>query len=124
MLASSGGADPAEMQRLQNELKQRDDELAPLRTAGTGAPAIPEQPKATGLEGMDTTYDPRAGTLTVNLSSDVLFDSGKATLKESARATLDKIVGALNKEYTGKAIRVEGHTDSDPITRTEGHVGR
>ncbi len=119
VLASTSGIDPAELARLQNELKQRDDELARLRAAGPSVPAITDQPKAGGLEGLDTTYDPRAGTVTVNLSSDVLFDSGKATLKESARATLDKVVSALNKEYTGKPLRVEGHTDSDPITRTK-----
>ena len=120
VLASTSGIDPAELARLQNELKQRDDELAKLRAGGGAvAPVVADQPKAGGLEGLDTTYDAKAGTVTVNLSSDVLFDSGKATLKESARVTLDKIVGALNKEYAGKPLRVEGHTDSDPITRTK-----
>jgi outer membrane protein OmpA-like peptidoglycan-associated protein len=57
--------------------------------------------------------------MTVNLPGDVLFDSGKATLKESAKATLNKVANALKRDYAGKPVRVEGHTDSDPIVKTK-----
>ena len=57
--------------------------------------------------------------MTVNLPGDVLFSSGQDELKGSAKATLDKIASALKKDYAGKSIRVEGHSDTDPISKTK-----
>jgi flagellar motor protein MotB len=73
-------------------------------------PATPPQ-----IEGTETTSDPAAGTVTVRVPGDVLFDPGQATIRTGAKATLDKVAAALKKEYPGKQIRVEGHTDADPI---------
>lgn len=93
------------------------------------APAAPETPAAPtpagdrvaaqapppDIEGAETESDPVSGDVTVNISSDVLFDSGKATLRTAAKKTLDQVAEALNGQYAGKSLRVEGHTDSDPI---------
>jgi chemotaxis protein MotB len=46
---------------------------------------------------------------------DILFDSGKATLKQAAQAKLDTIVADIRSRYPGRQIWVIGHTDSDPI---------
>jgi flagellar motor protein MotB len=73
-----------------------------------------------GLEGIEVVRDDRAGTVTVRVPGDVLFDAGKATLKDSSRSTLNKIASALKKDYSGKRVFVVGHTDSDPITKTKG----
>jgi chemotaxis protein MotB len=56
----------------------------------------------------------------VNVPGDVLFDAGRATLKDSSKSTLNKIAGAIKKDYAGKHVFVDGHTDSDPITKTKG----
>lgn len=101
--------DPA---RLQTELAARDAKIKDLEEKLKAG-------QAPGLEGLDTTYDPKAGTLTVNLQGDILFDSGFAVLKPSAIASLKQIVAALQKEYVGKNVRVEGHTDTDPINHTK-----
>ena len=55
------------------------------------------------------------GKLTVNLVDRILFDSGKAEIKEDGRKVLDKVGGILNT-VTDKNIRIEGHTDNKPIT--------
>jgi flagellar motor protein MotB len=60
-----------------------------------------------------------AGQTTVNFIGDALFDPGKATLKESAKTSLTKVAAALKKEYNGKPIKVQGHTDSDPIRHSK-----
>jgi outer membrane protein OmpA-like peptidoglycan-associated protein len=49
--------------------------------------------------------------LIVNLS-DVLFDTGKATLKPGAREKLSKLAGILSAYPGGYQIEIEGHTDS------------
>lgn len=80
-------------------------------TPGPSAPAAPPPQ----IEGAETTADPAAGTVTVNIQGDVLFDAGKAELRTASKKTLDQVAAALNGQYKGKPVRVEGHSDSDPI---------
>lgn len=42
---------------------------------------------------------------------DVLFDTGQATLKSGAYATLDRLATAL-RESSGRKVLIEGHTDN------------
>lgn len=42
---------------------------------------------------------------------DVLFDTGKSTLKPGAYTTIDRLATAL-KEVTTRSVMIEGHTDS------------
>ncbi len=76
---------------------------------------------STGFEGIDGVGSSRGpgGDVIVDIVGDVLFDSGKVTLKSSAKTTLDRVAGVINSSYTGKTIRVEGHTDSDPIKKSQ-----
>ncbi|MZQ75130.1 MAG: OmpA family protein [Peptoclostridium sp.] len=54
--------------------------------------------------------------LILRFNENVLFDSGKADLKPQAMATLSYICSLLNaSDFSGKKIRVEGHTDNVPI---------
>ncbi len=55
------------------------------------------------------------GKLTVNLVDRILFDSGKAEIKDDGRKVLDKVGGVLTS-VADKNIRIEGHTDNKPIT--------
>jgi chemotaxis protein MotB len=76
--------------------------------------------EATGFgEGYDVAFDPTAGTITVTLPNTILFDSGKASLKSATNAELDHILSVLKSKYAGKKIDVVGHTDSDPIKKSE-----
>lgn len=78
--------------------------------------AIVEQIRAyvaqAGLEGKITTSITPRG-LVINLSDNILFDTGQADLKPDARAILDKLAGILLK--IPNPVRVEGHTDNVPI---------
>jgi chemotaxis protein MotB len=108
--------DPNELATMQQELAARDQKIAELEASLRQ----PSQGSDPGISGIETSYDPAAGTMTVNLPGDVLFDSGKATLKQSSKSTLDKIVQALKSDYAGKQVYVDGHTDKDPINKTKG----
>lgn len=61
----------------------------------------------------DTSASPTVvgNTLAYPISSDILFDIGSATLKPNP--ILDKVANAVIKE--GAFLRIEGHTDSQPI---------
>lgn len=96
--------------------------VAPAPAPQQPAPQPPPAPevRATDLGSeVDVERNPAEGTVTLNLSSDIFFDAGAATIKPSARTSLNKVAAALKSDYAGKDVRVEGHTDSDPIRRSK-----
>jgi flagellar motor protein MotB len=53
----------------------------------------------------------------ITVSSDITFQPGKATLTKNAETMLAKVAQAIqNQEFD--SIRIEGHTDSDPIKKS------
>jgi flagellar motor protein MotB len=105
--------DQAQLAALQQQVAERDAKLnelqSQLRQPATGAT------NEAALSGIETHYDKAAGKMTVNLPGDVLFLPGDATVRDNARSTLDKVALSLKKDYAGKHVRIDGHTDSDPI---------
>jgi len=57
------------------------------------------------------------GKLTVNMVDSILFDSGKAEVKKGGLEVLGKVISIL-KDVKDKSIRIEGHTDNVPISRS------
>ena len=70
-------------------------------------------------EGYDVAFDPSKGTVTVTLPNAILFDSGKAVLKQTTSVELDHIHSVLRDKYAGKQVDVVGHTDKDPIKKSK-----
>ncbi|MBC8105567.1 MAG: OmpA family protein [Anaerolineae bacterium] len=111
--------DPSQMATMQQELTARDQKIAELQAQlANPAPNTPAE-ESNLLKGIEVTRDDRAGTMTVNLPGDVLFSSGSAELKSSAKGTLDKITSAIKRDYPGKRVIVQGYTDTDPISKTK-----
>ncbi len=74
---------------------------------------------ATGFgPGYDVAFDANAGTITVTLNNSILFDAGKASLKRATISELDHIYSVIKSKYSGRQIDVVGHTDSDPISKS------
>lgn len=59
------------------------------------------------------------GDVVLTIAGDVLFDSGRVTLKAEGRRELDRIARLILSQYSNNTIRVEGHTDSDPIRKSQ-----
>ena len=57
--------------------------------------------------------------LSIGIDDSVTFDSGSTALKGSAHSLLKKVADVLARDYPDRRIYVEGHTDTDPITRTK-----
>ncbi|MDK2917395.1 MAG: chemotaxis protein MotB [Candidatus Petromonas sp.] len=58
--------------------------------------------------------------LLLRFKENVLFDSGKAILKNHSKTTLVFLSDLLKKEeFIERHIRIEGHTDSDPINNAK-----
>jgi flagellar motor protein MotB len=99
----------AELARLQAE---RD---AAARNVAVAPPAA-----NAGFGGIaDTEVIRGRGTITVRVPGDVLFASGSADLREASRRTLQQIAAVIRRDYPANQVRIEGHTDSDPIRRTK-----
>jgi chemotaxis protein MotB len=105
--------DATQLQALQNEIAQRETRIKDLEGQLQKSPAgVTSDPE---LKGIEATYDRKKGELTVNVPASILFEPGSVTLKPAAQATLSQIVRAIKRDYANKFIRVEGHTDTDPI---------
>lgn len=118
-MKSRSAPDATQMATMQQELTARDQKIAELQAQlANPAPNAPAE-DSNLLKGIEVTRDDRAGTMTVNLPGDVLFSSGSAELKSSAKSTLDKVTAAIKRDYAGKRVIVQGYTDTDPISKTK-----
>ncbi len=116
--------DLAELRAANADLERRErtarDELDLLRR---GDPAKPDA--ATGdlakvqedLAGLDVRYV--HGRLSIGIESTVTFGSGSVELKPGAGAVLKRVAEVLKRDFAGRRIYVEGHTDNDPINKTK-----
>jgi len=83
--------------------------------AGSAPPAVVES----GFEGISGVSATRVGNeVHVAIEGDVLFDSGRTSLKETSRRSLDRVAAVIREKYGGREIRVIGFTDTDPIKRS------
>ena len=98
-------------------LAERDRMIADLQ-AKLNAPDVATGNPLEGMAGVTVGMTAR-GDLSLSVQGDVLFPSGSTKINKGAEATLARIADILKKDYGGKAIRVEGHTDTDPIVKTK-----
>ena len=61
----------------------------------------------------------RGNDTVIDVPSDVFFASGSSTLNRDGDKAMSSIVDYIKKNHPGGMIRVEGHSDSDPIRRTK-----
>lgn len=111
----------AEVTRLTGELEAahvaRPPAPVPVGPVAAG-PAKPAAP-SNGFENIkDVETIQTAKTITLRIPGDVLFDSGKITLRSAALKSLDEIAAVIKKQYSTKTVRVEGYADVDPIKRS------
>jgi chemotaxis protein MotB len=112
----------ADLQQQNDSLKAQNQaleaDLAQAKAAKPGAaPVRPARAKPEFGEGVETAIVGQE--LTVTLPETILFESGKANLKVASKRVLEKIVAVLNKDYPSDKIRVEGHTDNVPISKSK-----
>jgi chemotaxis protein MotB len=109
-LRSRLAAATSERDQWRNRAAALEQENANLRRQLAEQPPVEKGPAGWEYSG------PYAWT---SLSTDFLFDSGKATLKPGAQAKLQQVVTELNQSFPDKMIWVLGHTDTDPIKVTK-----
>ena len=100
-----------EIARLNEEL----DDVMRSRQELAGAMAEMEKGLKDQLAAGDMSLAMDERGLIVTVQDNVLFDSGKAEIKDSARRSLDTVADILDKKAAGHMIHIEGHTDNEPI---------
>jgi chemotaxis protein MotB len=105
---------------LENELRNKDKEIASLRTAESEVDDLNKANRALSQELRDQikkgniTIARLRDRLTVSVLQEVLFESGKAEVDADGKKVLDSVAGIL-KALDHRLIMVEGHTDDVPI---------
>ena len=93
------------------KIKSLEDELAELRD--TKSLLEERLSKEIGEKQIKVRMEDKG--LVITFLAEVLFDSGKAKLREESFEIIDKVVRVLNEEVPGLNIGIEGHTDNVPI---------
>lgn len=98
----------------QAELTSKDQEVAALqqqlRDAMDKKPIAAQAPEGWEIKG---------GVAMISIPDELLFDSGKVTIKKDAQATLNKIAEQIKSNFAGKEVLVVGHTDAEKITKSK-----
>jgi chemotaxis protein MotB len=119
MVKAEGDADSSKARA--EALEARLELLRDRESAGTagGGEKIDADLLRRSFEGTGVTVNEREdGGATLVLASDITFHPGHADLSTKAQDTLGRVVRAI-KEMKGLGrIRIEGHTDSDPIRKS------
>lgn len=90
------------------ELSQALDELTQTKKLLESRLSQEIQDKQVSLEMMEK-------GLVITFVADVLFDSGKARIRQEAYPILDKVAVVLKENVPQLKVGVEGHTDNEPI---------
>ncbi len=137
-LAPAGGSDLEAMLAANRRLNEQVSRLmaevqsmkkpvepAPSTDAAAAAPAGAGDLAAvrgvlarSGASDLDTGLTPE-GNVAITLPGSLCFASGKAELQAAAQKKLGAVLVNLSKQFPGLRLRVEGHTDSDPIRRSK-----
>ncbi|MCF6147956.1 MAG: OmpA family protein [Candidatus Kuenenia sp.] len=128
MLAVGTGC--AELKQLRVENQQLSNSLASLQQENANLSATASRYESelnrlensrraleSKLEGTGASTRIKDGSVSIVLPDSILFDPGQAKLRTQSKATLQKIAGILKTDIANEMVRIEGHTDSDPIQK-------
>ncbi len=99
-----------EEKKLDEEYQKMMEGLVDSLRKQTGPESKPEDEDFTWRQGVESDA--------LLISEKVLFHSGVAEISPKGKTVLDKVAEVLKKSE-GKVIRVDGHSDNDPINRTK-----
>lgn len=81
------------------------------------APMSVEDNEALGRVGVDVGRD-AYGNYVISIPAEITFPSGKAELTKQGKEALKVVARVLLEDHGGGHYWIEGHTDTDPITKS------
>jgi chemotaxis protein MotB len=94
------------------EALERDRKAAP-------APRVMPVPEVPPDLGGKIDIRKRGNDTVLSIPSDVFFASGSATLTSESEKTMRQLAEYIRKNHPNGLLRIEGHSDCDPIRRTK-----
>lgn len=107
-----------ERNNLSSEVASLQSQLAAAAAAAAGPSSSPATGGDIRGDFGDVEVFRRPGEIVVEVAGDVLFSSGKVSLKNDSKRALDQIAQNILRNYPNAQIRIAGHTDSDPIRKS------
>ncbi len=115
---------------LKKELRLAQNELASMEIALSEAsmpiaapidtyPVEYDEPDYSDLNEIGIETSVRQGNLVIAIPAEITFGSGKAQLTSQGKSALHAVANTLTREYDGYRYWIEGHTDSDPISKAK-----
>jgi chemotaxis protein MotB len=116
-------ASTAKASSLEATLEEREKALAEYKARAKQLEAIKARfemlrKKLDELTKLGLAVNIRRNRMVISLPGDVLFDSGRDTLKKEGQAILLKVAGIIKNDpsLVGRDYQVAGHTDNKPFT--------
>jgi len=107
----------AQIASLNTELTGKDNSLSDLRSEVERLKAeLAKKPEL--VQQPEIKVDTVDGTIRFTILNEVLFDPGKAKLKDAGLSSVDSVLSVINAQYPDRKIIIEGHTDADPIKQS------
>jgi chemotaxis protein MotB len=121
--ARAAAVSQLEEARAQVTALQRENDALKSRPGEAAAPAAPANDAAANesvdrlkTKGFDA-YRTADGNIAIVLPADINFAAGSKDLTPAGRKAVDSLSGELDGQFAGYSIRIEGHTDGDPIKK-------
>lgn len=107
------------LERAQNEAQElRNASLRPEDSGLTPALEAAAADAFRDIEGVSTGRGDH-GEFVVTMDQAILFPSGSAAVSAAGTKTLERLAAILKRDFAGREIRVEGHTDNVPPKRVK-----
>ena len=112
-----------ELERARADARRLSAEVEELRNAPINIePATsPDAGDPTDFAGIDGVRAERGegNEIRITLEDQILFPAGSVVIRRGGKEALEKIAATLGRNYAGRQIHVEGHTDNTPPTRVK-----
>jgi chemotaxis protein MotB len=106
--------------RAQNEAYEAS--LANASAPAEPAPIIADNPE---LDALGVNYGTNSeGNYYISIPAEITFPSGKADLTKKGQEALKTVARVLMDKHKGGEFWIEGHTDDDPITKSQWESNR
>ncbi len=106
----------ANLQRENESMRSRPAEGAVAAAPAQDSTAVSESVDRLKTKGFDA-YRTADGNIAIVLPSDINFAAGSKDLTPAGRKAVDQIAAELDGQFAGHSVRIEGHTDGDPIKK-------
>ncbi len=115
-----------QLEEANTRIGELDVENAALKEQIAGASTAAAAPSNDGIartlrdltSGGLSAYQTADGNISIVLASDVTFSPGSKDLSAEGRKAVDTVATEIKSRFPGFTIRVEGHTDADPIRKS------